>query len=63
MLQRDSLSTGLPIENSPPGIQTIPGGALAGAAVVFGIVGSKDKAVTTVGSFDGEADGFIAWTV
>jgi hypothetical protein len=63
MLQRDSLSRGLPIENSPPGIQTIPGGAFAGAGVEFGIVGSKDRAVTVVGSFDGNADGFMAWTV
>jgi hypothetical protein len=29
------------MENSPPGIQTMPGGAFAGAGFVFGIVGSK----------------------
>jgi hypothetical protein len=29
------------MENCPPGIQTIPGGAVAGRAVVFGIVGPK----------------------
>jgi hypothetical protein len=69
ILQSDSLSTGLPIENSPPGIQTIPGGAAAGAGVVFGSVGPKDEAITVTGSFDaggkasGEDDGFIACTV
>src|SRR5215469_13918269 len=30
-----------PIENSPPGIQTIPVGACLGAAAVFGTVGPK----------------------
>ncbi len=43
MLQRDSLSTGLPIENSPPGIQTIPAGAGRRAGSVFGTVGAKDE--------------------
>jgi hypothetical protein len=48
------------MENSPPGIQTIPGGALAGAGVVFGIVGAKTEAEDPVvaGSFGGEL--FIA---
>jgi len=41
MLQRDSLSTGLPIENSPPGIHTIPAGTVPGAGVEFGTVGAK----------------------
>jgi hypothetical protein len=51
MLQRDSLSSRLPIENSPPGIQTIPAGAGAGAGVAFGIVRSKDvEAAVTVDS-------------
>jgi hypothetical protein len=49
MLQRDSLSTGLPIENSPPGIQTIPARDGTGAAVAFGIVRAKDdEAAVTV---------------
>lgn len=42
MLQRDSLSSGLPMENSPPGIQTMPAGAGTGAGSVFGIVRAKD---------------------
>src|SRR5215471_8522262 len=69
MLQSDSLSTGLPIENSPPGIQTIPGGPAVGAGVIFGIVDAKDDAITVTGSFDaggeaaGEDDGFIACSV
>jgi hypothetical protein len=68
ILQSDSLSTGLPIENSPPGIQTIPAGAAGDTGAVFGIVGAKDEAITVTGSFDiggkaaGEDDGFIAWT-
>src|SRR5262245_31564804 len=41
ILQRDSLSTGLPIENSPPGIQAIPEGVPAGTGAVFGIVAKK----------------------
>jgi hypothetical protein len=45
MLQRESLSTGLPIENSPPGIQTMPAGAAPGAGVGFGIVRAKEDAV------------------
>src|SRR5215470_13134334 len=31
----------VPIENSPPGIQTIPGGAGRGAGAVLGTVGPK----------------------
>src|SRR5262249_17495671 len=41
MLQSDSLSTGLPIENSPPGIHTIPGGAAPGRGPGLGLVGVK----------------------
>src|SRR6185436_8767969 len=37
----DSLAASLPIENSPPGIHTMPAGAGAGAGVVLGIVGAK----------------------
>ena len=32
-----------PIENSPPGIHTIPAGAFLGAGVGFGIVGAKGE--------------------
>src|SRR5215470_10993556 len=45
-----------PIENSPPGIQTIPGGATRGAGAVLGTVGPKlpvtvtdERAVVAVG--------------
>ena len=41
ILQRESLSTGLPIENSPPGIQTIPAGAAPGGSVAFEIVAAN----------------------
>src|SRR5215813_354059 len=41
MLQSDSLSTGLPIENSPPGIHTIPCGAAPGAGPALEMVGAK----------------------
>ncbi len=41
----DSLAASLPIENSPPGIQTIPSGAGAGAGDLFGKVGSNAEAV------------------
>src|SRR5215470_3470358 len=34
----------LPIENSPPGIQTIPAGAGAGAGAAFGMVGANAAA-------------------
>src|SRR5439155_21381441 len=39
--KQDFASSGAaaPIENSPPGIQTIPSGAWPGAGVLFGIVG------------------------
>src|SRR5262245_66590469 len=46
-LQRDSLSTALPIENSPPGIQTIPGGTGTGAEFAFGIVGPNVAEAST----------------
>ena len=36
-----------PIENSPPGIQTIPGGAVRGAGAVLGVVGPKPPLVVT----------------
>src|SRR5262245_23539801 len=36
-----------PIENSPPGIQTIPGGAARGAGAVLGTVGPKPPLVVT----------------
>src|SRR5262245_22560685 len=74
ILHRDSLSTGLPIENSPPGIQTIPGGAGTGAGAVFGIVGANaaEAADTSVSSACGGEGGnptgsldrelFIPWT-
>src|SRR5215471_7759416 len=45
-----------PIENSPPGTQTIPGGAARGAGAVLGTVGPKlpvtvtdERAVVAVG--------------
>src|SRR5262245_22999866 len=41
MPQSDSVSTVLPIENSPPGIQTIPSGAGCNAFAPFAIVGLK----------------------
>src|SRR5262245_31036104 len=46
-LQRDSLSTALPIENSPPGIQTIPGGTGTGTEFAFGIVGPNVAEAST----------------
>ena len=49
-----SLSTVLPIENSPPGIHTIPAGAGPGAAAVFAIVGVK--AGDAVAELDDEED-------
>src|SRR5436190_7755466 len=39
----DSLAASLPIENSPPGIHTIPSGAGAGAAGLFGTVGANGE--------------------
>src|SRR5262249_61875364 len=36
-----------PIENSPPGIQTIPGGAGRDAGAVLGVVGPKPPLVVT----------------
>src|SRR5262245_46315329 len=76
ILQRDSLSRQLPIENSPPGIQTIPGVAVPGARNVFDTVGPKliaAKAVTdssggagalaAAGASPRDHEAFIAWTV
>ena len=48
ILQSESLSTGLPIENSPPGIQTIPAGTGPDGSVVFGLVAAKAAATTDV---------------
>src|SRR6185436_12071105 len=42
-LHNDSLAASLPIENSPPGIHTMPCGAGAGAGVLFGTVGAKGE--------------------
>jgi hypothetical protein len=42
-LHNDSLAASLPIENSPPGIHTIPSGARVGADVLFGTVGAKGE--------------------
>src|SRR6266581_4293655 len=41
----DSLAASLPIENSPPGIHTMPFGAGVGAGVLFGTVGSNGDGV------------------
>ena len=41
MPQSDSPVSSLPMENSPPGIQTIPSGARVGAAMGLGTVGPK----------------------
>src|SRR5438477_198429 len=40
----DSRGSAFPIENSPPGTQTIPSGASPGAGVLLGIVGPKSEA-------------------
>src|SRR5215471_828705 len=64
--QRDSLSTALPIENSPPGIHTIPGGAGTGAEFVLGIVGSNvDEALdaAVVADIASRLGAIRAWTV
>jgi len=37
------MAASLPIENSPPGIQTMPSGAGVGAGVLLGIVGAKSE--------------------
>src|SRR5262245_26728888 len=44
-----------PIENSPPGIQTIPGGAGAGGGIGFAIVAVKLAAGVIVDGTDGAA--------
>jgi len=40
----DSRGSSLPIENSPPGTQTIPSGAGLGGGALFSIVGRKEEA-------------------
>ena len=60
ILQRESLSTGLPIENSPPGIQTIPAGAGPGASFAFGIVAPKAAETTDVSDSDEDAGSVVA---
>src|SRR5271157_264208 len=45
-----------PMENSPPGIQTMPGGGEPGAGVLFALVGPKPlDAAALSGASDGEA--------
>src|SRR6266446_6408598 len=39
----------LPIENSPPGIHTMPSGLEPGAGVLLGMVGAKDEASALCG--------------
>jgi len=39
-----------PMENSPPGIHTMPSGAFVGAGVLLGIVGAKGEAVVVATS-------------
>src|SRR5262249_32343424 len=68
-------SRALPIENSPPGIHTMPGGAAAGAETVFGAVGAKLNDVADVfnsSEFAGEVvvetglrnhEALMVWTV
>jgi len=41
MVQTPSDGTLQPIENSPPGIHTMPSGAFVGGGVLLGIVGAK----------------------
>ena len=60
ILQRESLSTGLPIENSPPGIQTIPAGAAPGGSAGFGIVAAK-AAETAYVSDSTAGAGSVVW--
>ena len=50
----------LPMENSPPGIQTIPSGALSGAGISFGLVEANDAAfVENTCSFPTDADSSV----
>src|SRR6266568_6774717 len=56
----DSLATSLPIENSPPGIHTIPSGAGVGAGPLFGMVGAKGDAAAVCSLFrlaEGDSEG------
>src|SRR5215470_17438810 len=62
MVQSDSLSLAVPIENSPPGIHTIPGGATSSAGDVLAAVDEKADDVEDAGG-SGEREGFIARTV
>src|SRR6266705_1776279 len=43
-LQIASPVSSLPIENSPPGIHTMPSGLAPGAGVLLGMVGAKSEA-------------------
>ncbi|MNX61136.1 hypothetical protein D3C86_920620 [compost metagenome] len=49
MLHKLSSSTLLPIENSPPGIQTIPLGALPVGLFLFSTVGLNKEAALSFG--------------
>src|SRR5437667_1016927 len=56
----DSPVASLPIENSPPGIHTIPSGAGAGAGLLFGMVGAKGDAAAVSSLFrlaEGDSEG------
>src|SRR6478672_11855070 len=48
--QRHARGSGEPMVNSPPGIQTIPAGAVAGAGVVLGTVGAKPSSARARGT-------------
>src|SRR5580765_7133156 len=47
----DSLAASLPIENSPPGIHTMPGTAGVGTGVLLEIVGAKGEAAPACSLF------------
>jgi hypothetical protein len=49
MVQTPSEGARQPIENSPPGIHTMPGGAFLGAGVGLGIVGAKGETAAPAG--------------
>jgi hypothetical protein len=48
MVQTPSFGIWQPIENSPPGIQTIPAGAFLGAGAEFGMVAANGEALVLV---------------
>src|ERR1019366_2112837 len=50
MVQTPSEGARPPIENSPPGIHTMPAGAVVGAGIGLGIVGAKAGAAGLAGS-------------